>query len=469
MTMHDWWSKWQLPLLIIFLMLIWSILFSDTFTRPFWSADLHSIRHYSFSDLLSTFHGPYDPDRVEMPALRPIVALIYHLQGTLFGEHTLLQRAFVTILMGGLLWSVGVLLHETGLSFRHIAVVLVLFASSRVFASLVLWITLGNLILAYTFMVLTALFYLRWIKRGCWHLLGLMFGFAALALFTREEAYTLPVALPLLWWLSSPHKSDYRRPIAAALGVAAIVAVQYVLRAVFIPDAPQPPLRIAELRPAFGQLWLAFHSAWMPGGSTFLEHDRLYNFMWTGFLFFLAAVFIRFSDRRRLELVFGICVLGLVLCTPALVVARALGIALPSLAFFTAISIAVTDVQDGFSSGRYGQGLWRPAIVVVCLIGLAIGVTAGVRRSIYVAEAVHENAAGSVIANGEHVFDMFGPLTIPEGRRRAMLAHLNALGIHSRQDVIRLRDSVSATRRPVTQPLKLNPPMFLEKYVYGSF
>jgi hypothetical protein len=195
----------------------------------------------------------------------------------------------------------------------------------------------------------------------------------------------------------------------------------------------------------------------------------LYNFMWTGFLLFLAAIFIRFSDKWRLELIFGICLLGLVLCTPALVIARSCGIALPSLAFFTAISVAIADVQDGFSSGRYGKGLWRPAIFVACLIGLAIGVTAGIRRSIYVAEAVHENAAVSVISNGEHVFEMFGPLTIPESRRRATLAHLHALGIRSREDVIRLRDNVRATRRPMVQPLMLNPPMFLEKYEYGSF
>src|SRR5262249_20168543 len=155
-----------------------------------------------------------------------------------------------TTLMGGLLWSVGLLLRETGLSFRHIVVVLVLFASSRVFASLVLWITVGNLILAYTFMVLTALFYLRWIKRDRPHLLALTFGFAALAVFTREEAYTLPVALPLLWWLSSTDKSNYRRPITTALGVAAIVALQYIFRAVFVPDAPQPALRLAQLWPA---------------------------------------------------------------------------------------------------------------------------------------------------------------------------------------------------------------------------
>ena len=90
--MQNWWSKWQLPLLIIFLMLIWSIFFSATFTRPFWSLDLHVIRHYSFSEILSTLHGPYDPDGVEMLALRPIATLLWHLQGTVFGDHIIFKE-----------------------------------------------------------------------------------------------------------------------------------------------------------------------------------------------------------------------------------------------------------------------------------------------------------------------------------------------------------------------------------------
>ena len=462
--MRDSWSKWQLPLLIVFLMLIWSALFSGTFTRPFWWDDLHFIRHYSFSELLSTFHGPNDPDGIETPTLRPIATLLFHLQGTLFGEHMVLQRGFMAILMGGFLWSVGLLLRETGLAFRHIVVVLVLFLSSRVFAALMLWIVMGSLILAYTFMVLAALFYLRWTNRGSPRLLTLTLAFAAMAAFTREEAYTLPVALPLLWWLSSSGKSDHRRAVGATLGVTAIVAIHFILRTIFISDAPQPTLSIQAL-------WLPFQSAWMPGGAIYVgSADHRFNFAWTGFLFFLAAVFIRFSDKRRLELVFGICVLGLVLCTPALAVARPFGIALPSLAFFTAIAIALDDVWDGFSSRRYGQGIWRPAILAACLIGLTVGVTAGVRRSIYVAEALDENAAGNLVTNGQFLFDLFEkPSTIPESRRQAVLAHLNALGIWSREDVIRLGDRIEATRSPMAQPLELKPPMFLEKYDYLSF
>jgi hypothetical protein len=457
-------SKWRLPLLIISLMFIWSALFSNTFNRPFEWDDLHLIRHYSISELLSTLHGPVDPDGIETPALRPVATLFFHLQGTLLDEHMILQRAAIVILMGGLLWSVGFLLREAGLCFRHIAIVLLLFASSRVFASLVLFISMGSLILAYTFMILAALFYLRWIKRGSGHLLVLTFVFAALAVFAREEAYHLPLSLVLLWWLSAPQNINYWRQLGATLGVVAIVAVQYALRAAFVSDAPQPAMSI-------GALWLPFRSAWMPGGESYVgSEDHLFHLMWITFLLLLAAIFIRFSDKRRLELVFGICVLGIALCSPALAIHRSFGIGLPSLALFTAIAVALDDVWNGFLYRRYGQGVSRLAILAACLVGLTLGVTAGLRRSMYVAEALDQNAAGIVIANGEFVFNLYENVaTIPETRRRAVLAHLKVLGIRSREDVIKLTDRVASARAGKTDPPTLQPPMFYERYEYLSF
>jgi hypothetical protein len=418
------------------------------------------IRQYSISELLSTFHGPNDPDGIETPALRPIATLSFHLQSALFDEHMTLQRGFVVILMGGLLGSVGLLLREVGLSFRHIVVVLLLFVSSRVFATLVLWISQGSLILAYTFMVLAALFYLRWIKRGAGHPF-IFYAFAVLAVFTREEAYSLPVALVLLWWLSTPRKTEYQRPLMAALGILAIVVFHYTLRALFVPDAPQPTLWILNM-------WLPFQSAWMPGGAIQVGFiDRFSNLLWTWFLFFLAALFIRFGTKRRLELVFGICVLGLVLCTPALALSHPSSTTLPSLAFFTAIAISFHDVWDGFSSRRYGQGLWRPVILSACMIGLALGVTVGARRSIYVAKSRNDNAAGMVIDNGQLIFNMTA--TIPESRRGTFLMHLNALGVRSRQDWVWVRDLVGLARAGKSDPPTLQAPMFYEKYYYLTY
>src|SRR5262249_5158603 len=195
--------NWSLPLLVISLMIIWSALFWKTFTFPFVWDDLHTIRHYSFSEVLSTFYGPADPDGIETASLRPIAVMFFQLQGSLFGENVILQHLFMVLLMAALFGVFGVLLWEVGLSLRHISIALLLFVSSRVFASLTLWIVLGYLIATYILMMLVALFYLRWIQRGSAYLLVLTLALSALSVFMREEAYTLPVALLLIWWLSA--------------------------------------------------------------------------------------------------------------------------------------------------------------------------------------------------------------------------------------------------------------------------
>src|SRR5262249_18867441 len=160
---------------------------------------------------------------------------LYHFQGTAFGENMVLQRAFMVILMGALLWTVGLLLREVGLSFSHVLIIFALFVSSRVFASLVLWLTMSALILTYICMTLSALFSLRWIKRGSNYLLAMTFIFAALATFAREEAYSLPIALPLLWWLSTQDDTEHRRRLMiGTLGVLATVVFHYTLRSIVI-------------------------------------------------------------------------------------------------------------------------------------------------------------------------------------------------------------------------------------------
>ena len=458
----------KLAVFILALLAIWSAIFSHTFTRPFEWDDLHLIRHYSLSELLSTFHGPNDPDRVETPALRPIATLLFHLQGTVFGEHMILERTFMVLLMGVLLWTVGLLLCEVGLSFSYIATIFMLFVSSRVFASLVLWITSGSLILAYVFMTLSALVYLRWIKRGSVYLLILTFVFTGLAAFTREEAYTLPLALPLIWWLSTSDRKDYRRPLAGALGVLIIVTVQYALRTLFIADAP-------HLGHYVSQAWKAVVSAWLPGGAVTVGWtDRTLQLLWVGFLVYLAVVFVRFSDNRQRAAVLGTCVLGLLLSAPHLGVTRAFGIALPELAFFTAISIAVLDVQRALRSVNQRGGLWHSTILILCLSGLVLGVASGVRRSLYVAQSLDENSVEMVFFDGLVVFDMLEHVeTVPAVRRRAVIEHLAALGIRSREDVIRLKemeDILKFRQEDKSDVLRtLNPGIFAEKYQYPNF
>ena len=78
-------STWKLAVLAGLTMLSWSAFFAMTYGYSFYWDDLHFIRAYSLAELLSTFHGPNDPDRIETMALRPIATLLFCFQGTIFG------------------------------------------------------------------------------------------------------------------------------------------------------------------------------------------------------------------------------------------------------------------------------------------------------------------------------------------------------------------------------------------------
>src|SRR4029453_15355415 len=90
----------------------------------------------------------------------------------------------------------------------------------------------------YIFMTLTALFYLRWVDGEAAPVLVLTMTFAALAISTREQAYTLPAVLPLLWCIASPRRTNWRRAVIGVLGVTVILATHFTLRRIFVPTAP---------------------------------------------------------------------------------------------------------------------------------------------------------------------------------------------------------------------------------------
>jgi hypothetical protein len=104
------------------------------------------------------------------------------------------------------------------------------------------------------------------------------------------------------------------------------------------------------------------------------------------------------------------------------------------------------------------------------LLGTAIGIVGGVRRSSYVAEAMHENSVTRVLRDGRFVFDEYpAPVTIPAKRREAKLARLAAVGIRSRDDLDRLQNLVDEDTGPYRQNRAAKAPLFLEKYDYLSF
>ena len=448
---------------VVILLLIWSALFASTFRYPFFWDDFHLIRPYSASELQSVFHGVVDPDKIETPGLRPISTFLYNFQGSFLGENIVLQRIFMLALMGVLLCAVGILLLELGLRLIQIAIVLALFVFSRVFASLVLWISLSHIILAYIFIVLTAYFFVLWVKgrRGIFCVAMLML--AAMATFNREEAYTLPVVLPLLWLISSPDRAHRREVLLAAVSVFVIVSFHYWLWHFLIPEALSPRFDLD----AVGTLLKAIAASWLPGGFTMIgPTDQIIGFLWVAFLIGLIVIFLRTSRPLVRWQFLGTCCVGILLSLPAIGKGRAFGISLPTLAFMAAVSIALIEVcqESQFREVR------RYAFLGTVMVSLALGIGAGVRRSFYVSESLQENCAARAMRDGEFVFDLYKrPATIPEERRQAAIARLSALGIKSGEDVKNLKRDLKENPGRYQQNGEDRQVLFRSKYEYLSF
>jgi hypothetical protein len=457
----------KIAILTSLLLLIWSALFASTFRYPFFWDDFHLIRPYSGPEILSAFHGVIDPDKIETPGLRSCSILLYNLQGSLFGENVVAHRIFMIVLMGAFLMATGMVLLETGLGFLQVAIVFVLFVFSRVFASLVLWISLSHIILAYIWIVLTAYFFLRWVKRGRWFFFFLMLATFTLATFTREESYTLPVVLPLLWLISSFDASRWRQVAIAALSISVIVCFHYWLWHFLVPNALSPEFTGSAAK----RFLVAMAASWLPGGYQWIGFtDKFIGIVWVGFLIGVGLLFIRLASPRVRWQFLGACCLGVLLSLPAIGVARSYGIALPTLAFMTAISIAISEVYRQMHSQDRFRKWPRYAFVSSVILGLAVGIGGGIHRSIYVAESMQENCAKRVDWDGRFLFDLFDrPATIPESRRQAGLARLRTFGIQSADDLRSLQKTLRQDPNQYRQRKPTTNGLFLPKYDYLSF
>ena len=421
------------------LLLVWSGFFLSTYHYPFYWDDYHLIRPYSWNELLSALHGWNDPDKLETPAYRPLATFLFAIQGSVFGENMVFQRIFMTTLMEILLFVLGLLLLEVRLGLFQIGIVFALFVFSRVFASLTLWPTLGSLILCYIFMVLAAYFFLIWMKRRRIVHVVLMFVCAAVAVLAREEAYVLPLALPLLWSMSPRPWRAWRYTLVAVLGVLTITGVHLALRSIFVPEVHlDPNLDFTILK--LYTLLISIGSSWFPGGvSTIGFADSLLAAFWIGFLIGLAVMVARWGGTRSRWRLVGTCSLGCILALPALGAARSFGIAMPTLAFMTAIAMAIAEVWRKLAPAKYCHKWRQYAFVGYIILGLAVGVAGGIRRSMYVAESLDPNCIPRIEDDAQLIFNLRERYAlVPEERREAARTRFAALGIYNVPDLYRL-------------------------------
>lgn len=447
----------------------WSALFASTYRYYFFWDDYQQIRPYSWKELQYTLHGWSDPDRFQTPAYRPLTAFLFAIQGSTFGENVVYQRIFLTFLTWILLCCLAVLLAELRLSFLQIVIIFGLFVFSRVFACVNMWLTLAPLVLCYIFMVLAGYLFLRWTKRDGVRDLLLMFICTIAAVFTREEAYVLPIALPLLWFSSTQSRKYWRRVLFPAVGALVIVITHIVLRHIFVPDAPAPDLTPLKLK----MFMISVASSWLPGGyETTGLADSLFKVFWLMFLAGLLLILLTVCRSRSLWRVLGTCCLGVVLTFPALGVPRSFGVSLATVASAAAISVIIVEASRELQNvgGKASRKWWRYPFVVFTLFGLTIGISGGIRRSTYVAEALDENCVLRVEHDAEFIFNMGDPhVTVPEQRNEVGRDRLRSLGIFNLTDLSRLADDLSENPELYERNRQTRAPLFLPKYQFLSY
>src|SRR5262249_31799498 len=198
--------------------------------------------------------------------------------------------------------------------------------------------------------------------------------------------------------------------------------------------------------------------------------DILLGALWIIFVVGLIWMFVKFARPRVRRQFLGVCCLGVLLCLPALGIGRPFGIALPTLAFMTAISITVGEVFTQIQMRADIRDWQRPAVTAGIILGLVIGIGGGLRRSCDVAESLRPNCAARVLRDGEFLFQLLDhPATIPEQRSTSGLARLEIFGIRSATDLTRLKANLQSNRASYRQNIPTENSLFLSKYDYLSF
>ena len=446
---------------------IWSVLFAETYRHPFFWDDYHCIRSYSTHELLSAFHGWDDPDKVETPALRPVAMLLFAFQGSVFDDNIVLQNVFETCVTWLLLFLLGLLLAELGFKTFQVGLVFALFVFSRTFATLNMWLIQTTLLFSYALMIFSILLFLHWLKRGSWLDFFLMAMSGLVAVFTREEAYTLPIVALLIWALLPDCRKFCRRAVGGAACLLAIALIHIWLRALFVPEAPGPKFT-AE---SFQNFWLSIKSSWFPCGyMTIGFTDDLLAYLWMGFLFLALVLFVRIARPLRLWQTAGVCVLGIVLASPALAVAHSYGLAMPALAFRVAIAMAIAEILTQTQVIAWFTPRLRHVLAGSMAIGLVIGISGGVLRSMYVAEALHQNCALRMLYDANFVYDLYQrPTTVPQERREAARSRFAAAGILNAQDLEELYRKCAAYDPELVKNRETRKAPFLPKYSFNSY
>jgi hypothetical protein len=418
--------------------------------QPFIWNDLHLIRSYSLEEILNTWVGTWDPDNIETPSYRPIAILFYHFLGHIFRENTFYLRIFIFLMSLSLIVLANISLLKIGFTRIELTIFSVLIIFSKIFTTLVSWITLSALVFCYISAFISLIFFLLWLENGRFKNYFLSLLFAFIGIFTREELYILPgfIFLFSLCLQGEIHRK-IKKKIYGCIPIALLVLLHMFLRKIFVLEPEQFQLNyysvFLESNFFFGgdndisfvNLIKAFKASFLPMGYFSTRYSDTYQISISVFWISLVSLIsiLNFINRKRVFLnLFRIIIfilLAALLSLSNLATPRSFGIFLPSI---FAIGIICLLIKNLFDLIFYSKLQFLKKVFYMSSIFLLIctGVIGGHIRSNQQINSF--NLYSVYIVNYDSICVYQYPKdgfkeTIPEKRLKKKLEHLASLNI----------------------------------------
>ena len=428
---------------------IWFFLVgSELLNQPFVWDDLHQVRVYSKDEILSTWVGHWDPDKVATPSYRPVATLFYSLISSLFGESFVGIRLFISVLMILLIFSINILFLKLGLKKLEIIFFTILIIFSKIFVTLLSFIILGAVIFSYMCAFFSINLFLKFLEKKNLNYYFLSIFLAFLSIFSREELYLLPCIIFLISLKKIEFNlSELKKNLYPILPFFFIVILHIVLRAKFVPEAgnfnfSNEGLFFNDKIVNFYKPVLAFVASWLPMGidvTAFLT-DGKYPFNTINFFFilswlsFLLLSIISLGYKNIKKLIFKkkiliFLLICLMTCAPSLAYVRSFGIFLPSIFALIIISIILGGLVKLTEIKKNNKFQSSIIFFVICFT-LLFGVVGGGHRSIQHIKGSNNFSAFLLQIDQSIVYHQLHQKTIPEERVQKKLQHLQSLNIY---------------------------------------
>ena len=415
--------------------------------QPFVWDDLHLIRKYSIKEIYSSWIDNWNPNLIETPSYRPFAIMFYHAIGQVFGENTFYLRIFIIFMMFILILLANILLYKVGLNRIELIIFTLLIVFSKIFTTLVAWMTLGALIFAYVIAFLSIIFFIIWLDKNKIKNYLFSFLFAFIAIFTREELYVLPgVFFLILMLTNSEIKKNFKKICFGIIPFGLLVIVHMYLRKEFVPEADSFEITLDSIKYGtkeigFGGLFKAFKASWLPMGYNSFRgsniNEHFFQLVWLSLLIFTFIINYKFRKNISLNLkkIFIFVLLILLFCLPHITVVRSFGIFLSSTFVYALISIMLMNlIKLLFLNKNY---LYKGLYLLTFFLILATGIYGGIIRSKEHLNSMNLNSVYIVNYDTNFIFHyhaLYPNVNMPEKRYQKKLSHLKSLNISKEID-----------------------------------